>query len=159
MRRAERMVENEQQILEVLEECKVCRIGLNDNGRIYIVPLNFGYCYEQGKLTLYFHGASEGRKLDVIRGNSSVGFEMDGRHDLVEGKLACQYSYYFSSIIGNGSANIVEEQEEKSKALGLIMHHMTGREFREFETNKKLTETVTIIKLTAEEFTCKSHRR
>lgn len=159
MRRTDRMVENEHKILEILEECKVCRVGLHDQGNIYIVPLNYGYCFEQGKLTLYFHGAKEGRKLNVIRSNPNVGFEMDCGHKLIEAELACQYSYYFSSIIGNGKAEIVEAQEEKNKALELIMRHMAGKEFHEFEANKKLQQIVTIIKVVVDEFTCKIHQQ
>lgn len=157
MRRAERKIEDEQQIGELLKECKVCRIGLNDNGRVYIVPLNFGYCYEEGKLTLYFHCAKEGRKLDIIKENPLAGFEMDCRHDLVTGKLACQHSYHYASMIGNGEVHIITDKEEKNKALGLLMHHMTGKQFEEFDVNPKLEQAVTVIKLEATEFSCKQY--
>ena len=83
MRRKEREVTDIKEIREVLDSCKVCRLGIADEGGAYIVPLNYGYRLEDGVLTLYFHGAKEGKKLDLIRKNPEVGFEMDGRHELM----------------------------------------------------------------------------
>ncbi len=159
MRRAERAVKNEEEIREILTECKVCRLGLLDEGQVYIVPMNHGYTYEDGKLTLYFHGAKEGRKLDVVKRGGPVGIEMDCRHELIEGTLACQYSYYYASIIGNVRAELIEEPKEKIKALGLVMKHQTGKAYEEFETNPKLEKAVGIIKVDVEEFSCKKHMK
>ncbi len=158
MRRADREVKDSEEILEVLKSCKVCRLGMMDEGKLYIVPMNYGYVYEDGRLALYFHGAREGKKLNLIEKNPTVGFEMDGAHELAEGKTACQYSYYYASIIGNGRAKLITEAEEKSKALALIMKHQTGKEFAELESNTGLGKAVGIIRVEAEEFTCKRHR-
>lgn len=157
MRRPERQVTNTEEIKEILEQCKVCRLGLCDEGQVYIVPMNHGYTYEDGKLTVYFHGAKEGRKIDVVRKNGAVGIEMDCGHELMEGRLACQHSYYYASVIGHGSAEIVEEPAEKLKALNRIMEHQTGKEFEEFEANPRLEKAVAIIKVEVEMFTCKKH--
>ena len=48
-------------------------VGMADGSRIYIVPMNFGYEFEGDSLILYFHGAGEGRKLELIRKNPEVG--------------------------------------------------------------------------------------
>lgn len=157
MRRKEREVTRTEEVQEILDTCKVCRLGLCEEGKVYIVPMNYGYIFEDGSLSLYFHCAKEGRKLDIIARNRSVGIEMDCCHELVEGKLACQYSYYYASIIGNGTAVVVEEPEEKQKALGIIMRHQTGRKFEEFETNPKLERAVAIIRVDVEGYTCKRH--
>lgn len=159
MRRKEREVIREEEIAEILKDCKVCRLGLSGEGRVYIVPMNYGYIFRDGRLTLYFHCAKEGRKLDHIRRNSGVGIEMDCRHELEEGRLACQYSYYYASIIGNGTAAVVEDSREKQKALGLIMKHQTGREFEEFETNPKLEKAVAVLRVDVEEYKGKQHMK
>lgn len=159
MRRKEREVTCTEEILEILEACKVCRLGLCEEGKVYIVPMNYGYIFRDGRISLYFHCAKEGRKLDVIGKNNNVGIEMDCRHELVEGKFACQYSYYFASIIGNGTAEVVEEPGEKQRALGLIMKHQAGRDFEEFETNPNLEKAVAILRVDVEEYTCKQHKR
>ena len=49
-------------IEEVIARAPVCRLALSDNGEPYVVPMNFGY--SDG--VLYFHGAPNGRKIDII---------------------------------------------------------------------------------------------
>lgn len=157
MRRSEREVTDMEQIREILEACKVCRLGLCDDGEVYIVPMNHGYCLENGRLTIYFHGAREGRKMELVHKNPAVTIEMDCDHRLVEGRLACQYSFHYASIMGVGTAQVVEEPQEKLKALGLIMEHQTGKKFDEFETNPRLEKAVAIIKVTVDSYTCKKY--
>lgn len=60
MRRHDREVKNLEGIREILDVCKVCRLGMYDGGEVYIVPMNYGYELDGDKLTLYFHGAREG---------------------------------------------------------------------------------------------------
>mgnify|MGYP000339842823 CR=1 FL=1 len=98
MRRKDREVTDKKEIQRILETCKVCRIGLPEEDGVYIVPMNHGYCFEEGKLVLYFHGSREGKKMEMVRTNPAVGIEMDCDHELVEGRLACQHSYHYASI-------------------------------------------------------------
>ena len=74
----------------------------------YEVPLNFGYTCEDGAFTFYCHSAKEGKKLDVIRKNASVAFEMDCQNALQHGETACTHSYYYASVLGEGKAEILE---------------------------------------------------
>ena len=62
MRRKDREITSYDKMLEIMQSCDCCRIGLKDKDGVYILPLNFGYEEKSGKLTLYFHGASEGKK-------------------------------------------------------------------------------------------------
>lgn len=158
MRRKEREVVKSEEIAEALDSCKVCRLGVQDEDGVYIVPLNYGYVMENGVLTLYFHGAKEGKKMELIRKAPKVGFEIDGGHGLQEGDKACQYSYYFVSVTGKGTAQVVEDPEEKLHALEILMKHQTGKEFPEFKENPKLEKTVGILKVEAETYTCKKHQ-
>ncbi len=157
MRRKDREVTDQKEIQHIFDTCKVCRLGLQDEDGVYIVPVNYGYCMENDTYILYFHGAKEGKKIDLIQKNLRAGIELDCGHELVSGATACQYSYLYGSIIGKGRAEIVEDTQEKLKALAVIMKHQTGREFDEFETNPKLEKTVAIIKVTLEECSCKKH--
>ena len=79
--------------LAILDQCKVCRVALQDKQGLYLVPLNFGYQYEDGHLILYFHSAKSGRKIDALQENSAVAFEMDCAHRLIEAENPCQYGY------------------------------------------------------------------
>ena len=46
MRRKEREITDTHQLQQILEECKVCRVAMQDKDGLYLVPLNFGYQYQ-----------------------------------------------------------------------------------------------------------------
>ena len=155
MRRKDREVTDPVQIREIVEKCKVCRIGLPEAEGVYIVPMNYGYRWEGDQLVLYFHGSREGKKMEMVRTNPAVGIEMDCDHELVEGRLACQHSYHYASIIGRGIAREITEPEEKLEALERIMKHQTGKDFDEFRTNPRLEKAVAVIRVDVGEYHCK----
>lgn len=155
MRRKERQVTDPEEIKRILEDMKVCRLGLQDVDRPYIVPVNMGYELEDDRLTLYFHCAREGKKIELIREHPMAGFEMDVELGLVEGKLPCQYSYRYVSIIGSGKVHIVEDEKEKGRALTKIMEHQTKRKFDDFSEHPEMLKGVCILRLDAEEYSCK----
>ena len=127
MRRTDREIREPEKIKEIMEQCDVCRLGLADQDEVYIVPLNFGCRQEGGKWVLYFHGASQGRKIDLIRQNARVSFEMDTAHVLTEGGWACEYGMDYLSVMGRGEARLLEDREEKLEGLRCIMEHYTKK--------------------------------
>ena len=153
MRRKDREVTNRIELKQILDTCNVCRVAYQDAEGLTIVPMNFGYDYTE-HLSLYFHSAKAGRKFDAFQIPQIVAFEMDGAHRLIEGEEACDYSYSFVSIIGNGTMSIVEDDDEKIKALQLLMHHETKREF---EIDSAMVNKVAIFRLEVSYFTGKYH--
>ena len=91
----------------IRDRCKVCRIALRDEQGLYIVPLNFGYQYENGCLTLYFHSAKSGRKINALEKNSAVAFEMDCGHRLMEADEPCRYSFSFEMCIRDSAGSVL----------------------------------------------------
>ena len=61
MRRSDRALQGPGQLLEVIQACKVFRLAMLAEGRPYVVPLNFGYWYEDGQFEFYFHSALQGQ--------------------------------------------------------------------------------------------------
>ncbi len=156
MRRKDREITDQGKIEQVIRSCHCCRLGFNDNGQVYIVPLNFGYIKNDNGYVFYFHGAQEGRKIDLIKSSPHVGFEMDTDYMLHEAEIACGYSARFQSVIGNGTASIVENSEEKKLGLRAIMRHVTGREDWEFE--ERMLAAVCVMKVVVETLSCKEHQ-
>lgn len=152
MRRREREVTDEGVIQEILGRSKVLHMGLSDGGQPYVVPMNYGYLYEDGKLIFYMHGAAEGYKYEVIRKNPKASFALECDVVPFEGRTACQYGTAYASILGKGTVEVVEDAEEKIRALGILMKTQTGKEF---QFNEKLVSIVQVIKLTVTEFTAK----
>jgi nitroimidazol reductase NimA-like FMN-containing flavoprotein (pyridoxamine 5'-phosphate oxidase superfamily) len=156
MRRKEREITDIHEKLAVIDRCKVCRIGLVDGDRPYIIPLNFGYAFLDNQLTLFFHSAREGKKIDLLHKNPNACFEIDCDHSLLEGGKPCEYGFAFSSVIGFGTIDFISAAEEKTFALNMLMKHQTGKNMQYGYTENELNG-VTVYKLTVAEFTGKRH--
>ncbi|MBQ8014642.1 MAG: pyridoxamine 5'-phosphate oxidase family protein [Clostridia bacterium] len=152
MTRREREVTDINEIIKILDKAKVLHLGLVDGDEAYVVPMNYGYTMADGKLTLYLHGAKRGRKIDLIRTNPKVFFEMDCDIEPFEGDIACRYGITYSSIMGRGIAEIVEDVEEKKEALSVLMKTQTQKDFV-FE--EKMVSFVSVIRIDVAEFTAK----
>lgn len=150
--RREREVTDRNEIIEILDKCKIVHLGLIDGDMPYVVPMNYGYTMEGGRLTLYMHGATKGRKTDLIRTNPNVFFEMECDVTPFDGKAACQYGTSYQSIMGEGRAEILDDVEEKKKALSIFMKSQTGRDF---EFQDKMVSVVNVIKIQVSDYTAK----
>ena len=117
--------------------------------------MNFGYEDNNGKITLYFHGATEGKKIDLINNQPEISFETDTKHELVTSDTACGHSYLYQSIMGRGQVKIVADRDTKIKGLNQIMHHYTGKS--DYEFNENVLERTAVIKLAVTEWSCKEH--
>lgn len=154
MTRRELEIIDPEKIREILDKSRILHLGLVDDGLPYIVPMNYGYRMEDGKLTIYLHGAAKGYKLDVIQKNPVCCFEMECEVVPFEGKIACQYGTSYSSLMGRGTAVIVEDPQEKIAAMSMLMKTQTGKEF---EFTEKLVSIVSVIRIDVSVYTAK-HR-
>ena len=154
MTKRELQITDPERIRKILDTAGVLYLGLSVDNEPYVVPMNYGYCMEDGKLTLYLHSAVRGRKLDMIRANPNVFFALDCDRMPFEGKVACQYGLAYSSVMGRGTAHIVEDVEEKKKAMSILMKTQTRKDF---DFNERLVSIVAVIRIDVSEFTAK-HR-
>ena len=93
MRLAKREIQEKKRLMEILEQAKVLRIGTMDQDGIYIVPVNYGYSWEEGEpLRFYIHSAKEGRKVQAFAAREDVGFELDLEQGVIRGTYTCSYS-------------------------------------------------------------------
>jgi hypothetical protein len=145
MRRNDREIKDIKEINGIIRRCRVCRLAMCDDGQPYIVPLNFGY---DGRF-LYFHAAPEGRKIDIIKRNNRVGFEFDILHDIVTAEQACKWGAKYESVMGSGTAEIVDDLEAKKEALQLIMRQYGNGtwDFKEEILKKTLVLRVRILEI------------
>ena len=157
MRRQERQITDSSAISEILREGKICRLGIADPSAAapYVVPVNYGYEWRNDRLRLVFHGACAGRKYDLLRAGSRVGFEVDCGHLLVPGDTACQYGTAYRSIIGVGTVRMLADAGERRQAVDLLMICQTGRSVPIEEDVLKRTA---VYELMAETFAAKAYR-
>jgi nitroimidazol reductase NimA-like FMN-containing flavoprotein (pyridoxamine 5'-phosphate oxidase superfamily) len=152
MRRKDRQVKNISDIESIILRCDVCRIAFADNNTPYIVTMNFGY--QPGEEpSLYFHCAPEGRKIDLIKKNNYVCFEMDTDHFLYTGEKDCDWGMNFSSVVGYGRITVVSDMEEKQIGLDCIMAHYSGR--KDFAYDEKIMSRTAVLRIDIDELTGK----
>ncbi len=159
MRRADREITDINEITEVIKSCTCCRLGFNDDGEVYIIPLNFGFELKDAKFTFYFHGAKEGRKIGLIEKSPQVGFELDTNHrvySLNDDGTACNYTASYKSVIGTGKVSMVHDYEEKMHGLSLLMVQSTGK--RDWAFDKNMLDSVVVFKLEVYKVSCKEHK-
>ncbi len=150
MRRKDRELTNLAEIEEILKKAFVCHLGLTDGFMPYVVPMNYGY--EEGHI--YLHGAAKGKKIDLIKKNNQVCFEMETFDSKIikEAEEPCDWGTVFRSVIGFGTATILEDKDEKTKALNVILKPHDGRTF---SFPDKMLEATAVIDITITEMTGK----
>jgi nitroimidazol reductase NimA-like FMN-containing flavoprotein (pyridoxamine 5'-phosphate oxidase superfamily) len=130
MRRKDKEITDTAEIIKIIAGEKVCRLAMSLDGEPYVIPLNFGYTFDAGQLVLYFHGAKEGKKLDILKSNPKACFEIDCAHKLLAPLSgdAFKYSFAFKSVIGFGAIEFIPDENiaEKKAALGIFMRCQTG---------------------------------
>ena len=162
-------IQSKKKILEFLNNEPVGRIASIDiNGYPQIIPMNFVYLqqdYLNNNLTdtirrsdaVYMHSYPLGEKLDNIKRNPKVGFEVD-RH------ICFLPSYYFHptdasqadtlyiSVVIKGTAHIVEDNEEKSQALnGLMKKYQKEGKYEILHPSMPSVHEVAVIKIVPKE--------
>ncbi len=154
MRRKDREITDLAQIEDILNQAKILHLGLSDEDGLYVVPLHYGYLLEDGKLTLYMHGAGAGRKYRAAAANSPAFVEIDtGATLLSGGNDPCRYSAAYRSVMGPGKMTLVTDSAEKMGALFLIMKTQTGRDF---VITPEMAASVSLFKVVLDSFTAKS---
>ena len=148
----EREVTDINEIKEILDKSMIVHIGMVDDGEPYVVPMNYGYTLEDGELCIYLHGATVGRKIDIINKNPKIFFEMECDVTPFEGKVACQYGTTYASVMGKGTAVVLDDVNDKIDGLGKFMKTQTGKDFT---FDEKMVSIVNVIKITATSFTAK----
>ena len=148
MRRQDREITDKTEIERIIRKALVCRVALSDDDSPYVFPVCFGY--KDG--CIYFHSALEGKKIEILKKNSRVCFEMDIEHELVEGERGCDWGMLYSSVIGYGTASYVEDMEEKKRALNILLEHYTGRKY---DFADQSLDQVAVIKIQVKSMTGK----
>ena len=128
MRRSDREITDLNEIFAMLDRCTTINIGFNTDAYPYVIPMTFGSALEDGKITVYFHCAGEGRKLELLAKDDRVCVEghIYERTELTEGGgITAKYE----SVIGFGKAVLIEDQQDKINALKVMLDHYNSSGF------------------------------
>jgi len=148
LRRKEQEITDVNEIQAVIDRAVICHLAMCKDNIPYVVPLNFGY--REG--CLYFHCADEGMKIDFLRSNDLVCFEMETDYRLVYNETPCSWNQYYHSVIGFGRVHFIINRKEKLEALKILLNHY---EEGDHEIPDEKVDGVTIIKVVIESITGK----
>ncbi len=122
MRRKDKQISVFEELEAILRKSDICRLALNDEDYPYVIPMNHGY----KDSTLYFHCAADGRKIELIRKNNRAAFEVETDYYLKKSEKACKWTAGYSSVIGRGTIEIIDDTEKIKEGLDIIMSHHSG---------------------------------
>lgn len=148
MRRKEREIKDKKDIEQILKDSHIVRLAMVDEDKPYIVPMNFGY--SEG--AIYLHSAQQGRKIDLLKKNPHVCFEVDEIVCFRKAKLACDWGAEYKSVIGSGKAIFLSGPDEKKQAFNIIMAQYSDQAF---DYSDKMLEKTLVIKIEIEKMTGK----
>lgn len=149
MRRQDREITGFDNIIKVMKDCKVCHVAFFDDEYPYVVPLTFGMeVKDNNKVNIYFHGAKEGRKHDLIKKNNKVSFVMENTHGIVTGPQvgACECTMEFECVMGNGAMEYVSE-EEKVAALQTMLRQYDVKEGQNYHFQHEVVPGISVLRL------------
>lgn len=147
MRRVDRELKTNEEIIEVLNSGKIIQIAFIDNNEPYIVTLNYGFVLDNEKIKMYFHSANEGRKINCIKNNPNVCFSISICDPFIEGEKACNYGMKYRSLIGYGKIRIVESKEERLNGLNVLMKQYTGKDNWNYDDEMMKKTTVSCLEV------------
>ena len=143
-------------MIDVLDHTDVICLAMNNGDYPYIIPVNFGYeLTSNNQLIFYIHGAKVGTKVELIRQNPLVSFELDTKHQLITAEKACKYSFNYASVIGNGYATFIEEPSAKIEALQIMMNKFALN--KNFSFTESDVRPIIVIKIEVQAYTAKKH--
>ncbi len=147
LRRADKEIRNRVEVETILKEASVGRLGTCSEGRPYVVPLSF--VYHEGKI--YFHGASEGKKMADIAQNPKVCFEVD-ESELIPAEDPCNFNFRYRSVIADGTAKVIEDPAERLTALRLLVEkYAPGKGGTLTEQRIRNSASIAVVEITIEE--------
>ncbi|NOR34776.1 MAG: pyridoxamine 5'-phosphate oxidase family protein [Bacteroidales bacterium] len=149
MRKAKQEIRDEKILAEILSGAIICRVAMLDGDRPYIIPFNYGY--SDG--CLFIHSAPEGKKIDLLKQNPEVCFEVEDIMEITKGERACDWSTHYRSVVGYGEVEILSDEASKQQGLEVIMAQHGAPELVEF--NSKNLGRMVILKLTISSMTGK----
>jgi nitroimidazol reductase NimA-like FMN-containing flavoprotein (pyridoxamine 5'-phosphate oxidase superfamily) len=148
MRRNDYEITARSEMESLLSRAMVCRLGCDDNGTPYIVPISFGY--RDG--VIYLHSAPGGRKITLLQKNPGCCIEVDECLEVLRKEIPCTWGMRYRSVICRGRAHFITSTEEKRDALNCIMQHYNA-ESHPF--SEKELEGVCVIRIDIHEMTGK----
>jgi nitroimidazol reductase NimA-like FMN-containing flavoprotein (pyridoxamine 5'-phosphate oxidase superfamily) len=141
MRRHEKEITAQGELEQVLWQGRVCHLAIQDDPLPYLVPLNYGY--HDG--ALYFHSAPQGHKIELLEKHLRARFSVTIDYGIIEAERACSWGARFTSVMGFGRIEFIEDLQAKQAALHILMAQYTDQTFSFEEAQVDATRIFKLI--------------
>ena len=122
MRRSDKKIENRDELTGIMLAGKIIRVAFADS-EPYVLPFNYAFDRDR----IFIHCAREGRKLDIIKKDQRVAFEVSVDTGTIEAEQPCKFGFKYRCVIGKGAARFSTDINEITKGLDLIMKQISGK--------------------------------
>lgn len=153
MRRRDREVTDFNTIVDIIDECDIIRIGIAEGHFPYIVPVNFAYTVEEGRICFYIHGAMAGKKYEMLKAVPYCSFEMDiplGMDCIVEAK---DVTMRYKSVMGKCQVEFLDDDAKQFAIDNIIMARYEST--KNFDYNRNTVQRTAVAKLTVVDMSAK----
>ena len=143
-------IENREEIDKIIRACKTCYLAMSDNDFPYVLPMNFAL---DGN-SVIMHSAQSGRMWETLKKNPNVCINWIIGEDLAwqDVKVGCSYRVKSKSVLVEGKVEFVDDFDEKTRCMNLMMGQYSDREFK---FSKPAIENVGIIKVAIKKISAK----
>ena len=143
-------IENREEIDKIIHACKTCYLAMSDNDFPYVLPMNFAL---DGN-SVIMHSAQSGRMWETLKKNQNVCINWIIGEDLAwqDVKVGCSYRVKSKSVLVEGKVEFVDDFDEKTRCMNLMMGQYSDREFK---FSKPAIENVGIIKVAIKKISAK----
>jgi uncharacterized protein len=144
-------VHNIHEIEKIILACRTCFLGLSDSeNQPYVIPMNFGYKNN----TIFLHSGKSGRKWEIMHLNrkACVTFCLGDELAYQDEQVACSWRMKSSSVIAEGCIEFIEDLNEKTEAMKVMMSHYSDLEF---QFNEPAIKNVGVYKMKIEKLQAK----
>jgi uncharacterized protein len=140
MRREDREITDRAEIDAILRAGNLMHLALCDQNVPFLVPVFYAY----DGTALYFHSAKRGSKIEILKRNNRVCFEISQALGVIASDQACNFEARHQTVIGHGLASFIEDQAAKIAALDRIVAQFTSATFSYPEANLRATAVIRI---------------
>jgi uncharacterized protein len=140
MRREDREITDRAEIDAILRAGHLMHLALCDQNVPFLVPVFYAY----DGTALYFHSAKRGSKIEILKHNNRVCFEISEALGVIPSDQACNFEARHQTVIGHGLASFIEESAEKTAVLDRIVAQFTSATFSYPEANLRATAVIRI---------------
>jgi len=104
------------EVNELLSRATVGRLGACEGKQPYVIPICF--LYYKGRL--YFHCGPKGKKIEILKANPKVCFQVD-EHRLVPSSSPCDFTFHYRSVLVFGEARFPTNSKKKIRILKMMV--------------------------------------